>query len=73
MALISYYQQLEAAAKKAGVPLLKAYLRAGFPDSTYYRHKIGSHDPRLASAERIMQSIAREFEDEHGIAFDHAA
>jgi predicted transcriptional regulator len=71
--LVSYFAQLERATKKAEISLLAAYVRAGLPTSTYYRHVQGTADPRLETATSVFDCIVREFEERHGVAFDHAA
>lgn len=68
--LTSYLDQLSHAAKKAGVELLPMYLAAGLTDSQYYRHRAGSNEPNLKTANKIMDTIHSEFQDQHGVALD---
>jgi hypothetical protein len=57
--LIGYLQQLEVAAAKANVRLLDAYIEAGLPDSTYYRHRGGMHEASEKIAVRVLAAIQR--------------
>jgi hypothetical protein len=70
MSLVTtYFEQLTKAAAKAELNLKAVYLACGVPDSSFYRHRNGSHDPRLDLANQVMGEICRQFEDRHGVAF----
>lgn len=55
--LHTYMSQLEEACNRYKVRLLDAYLAAGFPDSTYYRHRCGQHDISESVAGQVMVKI----------------
>ena len=61
MMLISYLDQLELAANRANLNLRHCFIKAGVPDSTYYRSKLYRRgDVKLTIARRVSEVIERE-------------
>lgn len=60
----SYAAQLEALSLRHAVPLKRAYLMAGVPDSTFYRGKHGTGLRYVTAAKiaRAVERLAREAE-----------
>lgn len=56
--LQSYIDQLEALAMAADLPLKRAFMLAGVPDSTFYRVLHGQ-DLRLDTAQKIAGAIEK--------------
>mgnify|MGYP003131562667 FL=1 len=54
--MISYIHQLQAAADKADVSLLKAFKESGTPTSTFYR-AINGTDLHLSTAKKVEDAI----------------
>lgn len=54
--LYSYIDQLEALAISADLPLKRAFMLAGVPDSTFYRVLHGQ-DLRLDTAQKVARAI----------------
>jgi hypothetical protein len=48
----SYYQSLIAKSEEADVPLLKAFIKAGVPTSTYYR-TVGGSELKHVTAKKV--------------------
>lgn len=53
MPMISYFDQLQVAAKHLDYPLKQAFVDAGVEASTFYRTRLGS-SLRLVTASRVM-------------------
>lgn len=53
MPMISYFDQLQVAAKHLDYPLKQAFVDAGVETSTFYRTRLGS-SLRLVTASRVM-------------------
>ncbi len=56
MPMISYFDQLQVAAKHLDYPLKQAFVDAGVETSTFYRTKLGS-SLRLVTASRVMAAL----------------
>ena len=54
--MLSYMEQLKAAAAAANITVLQAFRMSGVPTSTYYR-TIGGKDLRLSTAEKVLDAI----------------
>jgi hypothetical protein len=48
----TYYQTLIAKSEEAGIPLLKAFIKAGVPTSTYYR-TVGGSELKHVTAKKV--------------------
>jgi len=55
--LISYTEQLQAAAEKSGIRLEDACEKAGIHPTTIFRWKTNRSSPRFNEANRLMQAI----------------
>jgi hypothetical protein len=55
--VVSYLDQLEAAARAKGVTVAAACIAAGLPDSTYWRWQRGRSTPSLDATSRVMRKI----------------
>jgi len=53
-----YFQTLERMAQATGVPLLRAFDKAGVPSSTFYRARMGQ-DLRHDTAQRVAVALVR--------------
>ena len=53
MPMISYFDQLQVAAKQLDYPLKQAFVDAGVETSTFYRTRLGA-SLRLVTASRVM-------------------
>ena len=54
--MLSYMEQLKAAAVLANMQVLQAFRLAGVPTSTYYR-TLNCGDLRLATAKKVLDAI----------------
>lgn len=55
--MISYLDQLQTNADRAGLRLLDAFKSAGVSDSTFYRARQRNGDIRLAVAKKVEEKI----------------
>jgi predicted transcriptional regulator len=53
----SYFDQLKTAADEAGVSLLRAFIRGGSADGTYYRTLNGTTELRIETAQKVFDAI----------------
>lgn len=57
--MISYYELLSSAARKAGVSLTKVAKQIGIAETTILRWRKGTTSPRYGKAQAIMREIER--------------
>jgi len=57
MPMPASFEALQSLAATKGVPLVRAYVRAGIPTSTYYRHLNGHFGMQLSTYNKVLAAL----------------